>query len=482
MWVGNLVLFKSVIYMSDNDETKLSKQFNIKTVVGNLNVDNEYNITTVYLTSPELMAKANGTAQDVEALLIELRKFKPADLEAKYRELGVVQDELDNIRREVTVLIPLPTPDTTKLSTLTDRLEQLERKVKEYRNLWFIAGAAGTAIGVPIGITIANNFLTSPGKPLETKAEPEELPKTVKPENIQYIAPGNSQFDLLLSELKNPRTGHKRRRELGDVLDKQGDTRPGVGVDADGIPDIEWCAVTPGGRVSVEIDDKLQTFSVAPFLIAKYPVTFAQYEAFVKARDGFNNLMWWRGMPSEYQRQKLDEQYHKGRNKPWDEVSWYQAVAFCRWLNYRLERTKLTFGSNSNSLVIGQNAEIRLPLEWEWQWAAQGSSEKREYPWGRWQDGYANTYDVNLDQTIAVGMYPPGAAKCGALDMSGQVWEWCANKYSKKWENRSLRGGSFLNDLLFAACAYRFNNYPYYSYGYVGFRVVVSSPVSASDL
>jgi formylglycine-generating enzyme required for sulfatase activity len=150
-------------------------------------------------------------------------------------------------------------------------------------------------------------------------------------------------------------------------LDKSGDTRPSVGVRADGLPDILWCPVTTGGRITRKIDDKPQTFSVAPFFIVKYPVTFAQSEAFVKARDGFNNLAWWKGFPSEYQRQKLAEQYHKGSNKPCDEFSWYQTVAFCRWLNYRFEGSKLSFGDSGNRSIIGQNAEIRLPTEWEWQ-------------------------------------------------------------------------------------------------------------------
>jgi hypothetical protein len=72
-------------------------------------------------------------------------------------------------------------------------------------------------------------------------------------------------------------------------------------------------------------------------------------------------------------------------------------------------------------------------------------------------------------------MYPQGTAKCGAMDMSGNIWEWCANKYSKSENWRSLRGGSFDFSQHLAACAYRYFDYfPYYPIFTGGFRVVVA--------
>jgi formylglycine-generating enzyme required for sulfatase activity len=258
---------------------------------------------------------------------------------------------------------------------------------------------------------------------------------------------------------------------------------------ADGIPDIEWLPVAPGGKLVIEDhNDKKHTFKVAPFYIARYPVTYAQYEAFVKAEDGYNNPEWWQNFPEEYRPQQLSEQNMKSWNNPRDKISWYQAVAYTRWLNRRLKGRRFPDSGNpgGGEWVIGQGIEVRLPTEWEWQWAAQGGEEQRKYPWGEWQEGYANTSEAGMNRAIGVGLYPQGVAKCGALDMSGQLLEWCMNKYDKpgevradvSGESRVLRGGSFYFVQAYASCGARYDNFPYFDLSYYGFRVVVGAALS----
>lgn len=274
----------------------------------------------------------------------------------------------------------------------------------------------------------------------------------------------------LLRELENVETTHLRRLQIGELLEKVGDPRAGVAVKND-IPDIVWLPVTPGGTVTIKRvwepetpgdEEKVvlvQKINVEPFLIAKYLVTYGQYQAFVDAVDGFTNLTWWQDMPKAYQRQKLDEQRTKLSNNPRDSISWYQCVAFARWMNHRLQGYEYPHPSGKGVLQVGVNAQIRLPAEWEWQWAAQNGVEERPYPWGQINIGYANTVESGLKQAISVGMYPHGAATCGALDMTGNIMEWCAND-KKNLEiidvgnnaSKVLRGGDWGYGIKIASC------------------------------
>ena len=87
-------------------------------------------------------------------------------------------------------------------------------------------------------------------------------------------------------------------------------------------------------------------------------------------------------------------------NHPVVGVSWYEAVAWCRWLTQRLR----TVGE------LAEGQEIRLPTEAEWEWAGRGPDGLR-YPWGNdWQEGVCNSKDANIGHTSAVGLFPAGAS------------------------------------------------------------------------
>ncbi len=247
-----------------------------------------------------------------------------------------------------------------------------------------------------------------------------------------------AQATLLQEEIENVATTARRRLEIGNILAEMGDSRPGVAVKG-GVPDIAWLPVAPGGEIMIprhwrpdapgETEKFIHKgpFHVEPFYIAKYLVTLAQYQAFIDAGDGHGKLIWWQGMPVTYQRQKLAEQQSILANRPRDTISWYQAVAFARWLNHRLQGFELPHPTGQGVMEVEKNAQVRLPTEWEWQWAAQNGVEERPYPWGNFRPNFANTAELGLKQSTAVGMFPQGGAACGALDMAGNLMEWCLN-------------------------------------------------------
>ncbi len=264
--------------------------------------------------------------------------------------------------------------------------------------------------------------------------------------------------DQMLAALDEPATTHEQRAIIGVRLSLLGDPRPGVGLRADGLPDLVWCPV-PGGEVTLE--ENAGTFTVEPFHIAKYPVTYHQYRAFLETSDGFNNRAWWKVLSSQID--KPGRQFNRRDNHPAENLCWLEAMAFCRWLSARL------------------GYEVRLPNEWEWQQAATGGNPANVYPWGpEWDGNCVNTYESKLSRTTAVGLYPQGASPVGALDMSGNVWEWCLNEYDKPqnvtisgYSRRVVRGGSWSSYQAHARAAYR--NYDTPDNLIVGFRLACAS-------
>ncbi|MBC6936737.1 MAG: DUF4062 domain-containing protein [Chloroflexi bacterium] len=268
-----------------------------------------------------------------------------------------------------------------------------------------------------------------------------------------------------------------------------GDPRPGVGVvllsspsgEVPGVrlPDIAWCEI-PAGEFIYQDNERVK---LPTYYIARYPITYAQFQAFLDAPDGFEDDRWWEGLTEQYRKQAMAEQYFKYDNHPRDYVSWYQAVAYCRWLTAKYDEHGLwnTVGAQGLApLHDNRRLLIRLPTEAEWEKAARGT-EGLIYPYGNEFDpAKGNTSETGIGQTSAVGLFPDGALPYGVLDMSGNVWEWCLNEYDHPERTqiagdarRVLRGGSWPYDQYLARAAYRYRLSPYSRYLNLGFRVVL---------
>ena len=290
----------------------------------------------------------------------------------------------------------------------------------------------------------------------------ERLQPNLSELESEFIRP---ESERLLEEIDKTATTHQQRVRIGERLAEIGDPRSGVGLRKDGLPDIVWCKV-PKGKITLVKKKGTFRVDVDAFHIAKYPVTYIQYRSFIAAEDGYRKKGWWKELAER--EDQPGEQFRKFDNHPAENVSWYDAMAFCRWLTEKL------------------GYEVRLPTEWEWQQAATGGDPANEYPWGpEWDSSKANTSESGLSRTTAVGMYPQGASPVGALDMSGNVREWCLNEYEnpKRVEvsgekSRALRGGGWSRGRVYARCAYLLWYYhPDLRYGYVGFRLVCASPI-----
>ena len=169
----------------------------------------------------------------------------------------------------------------------------------------------------------------------------------------------------------------------------------------------------------------------------------------------------------------------KGNRLPVENVNWFDAIKFCNKLSERQGLSPCYSVNNStdtsiwadysdNDVQWNKNADgWRLPTESEWEFAAQENSLYtfsdgdilKDVCW-YYPNSNKHTHEVATKKPNSIGLY----------DMTGNVWEWCWDKYGKHY--RVKRGWSWCSSGLAMSAWYNFPNYRDSEHG---FRIVRNS-------
>ena len=274
-------------------------------------------------------------------------------------------------------------------------------------------------------------------------------------------------------------------------------TQPAPPAVPEGVSVPEGMAYVPGGTVTIGNHEASQskrhdsdarplfTTQVAPFLMDVHPVTVGQFRRFVEdtgyetQAEEFGNAgvlddrrKQWRLVDGATWEQPFGPMGPAApSDHPVTQVSWNDAVAYCKWDGKR------------------------LPTEVEWEHAARGAQNKRQrYAWGdtlvvngqyqanTWQGRFPHYNEVadGYEFTAPVGQF--AKTELGLTDMGGNVWEWTSSWY-RPYEERgepfeptrqsekAQRGGSFQCNQCFGYRVYtRSHSTPETSLFHVGFR------------
>ena len=202
-----------------------------------------------------------------------------------------------------------------------------------------------------------------------------------------------------------------------------------------------------------------------PFYLGKYEVTQAQWRVVMGSNPSTDS-----SEASDYGTRGVGDDY------PVYYVSWNDCQTFIENLN-----------------AMGQGT-FRLPTEAEWEYACRAGTTTRYY-WGDDPsyseiDNYAWYSGNNSPNgTKVVGQKLPNA--WGLFDMSGNLWEWCNDRYSSSYYSNSpatdpqgptsgsyrvARGGNWSSYARYCRSAFRSYDSPVYRYNYIGVRLLRSHP------
>ncbi|MBK8901094.1 MAG: SUMF1/EgtB/PvdO family nonheme iron enzyme [Anaerolineaceae bacterium] len=312
-----------------------------------------------------------------------------------------------------------------------------------------------------------------------------------------------------------------QRVQAGVLLGQIGDPRPAVLT----VDEMPFCCV-PGGPfwLGRTAEAALYEGLDKPYWISVFPVTQAQFAQFVAAGGYALPELWseaatvdrWR--PGEVQdwAQRGWRSGPQGYGRPFNlpnhpvvGITWYEALAFCRWLTQRWRQQQL----------LPEGWQVQLPTEVAWEKAARGGlhipqrplilpvaeavrqadaaavpltdnpAPQRPYP-GQTSltPQTANVNDTAVATSSAVGSFPQ-VSPVGCQEMCGNVWEWTASRFRpypydasdgreapdvKLFDQMVLRGGAYWSDTRAANSTFRARRSPNDQNSSYGFRLMLS--------
>lgn len=216
----------------------------------------------------------------------------------------------------------------------------------------------------------------------------------------------------------------------------------------------------------------------------------------------------------------------KSANHPVYDVNWYECLKWCNARSQKEGRTPVYYTDGAwtqvyavGEVLVGEDSVnwaadgYRLPTEAEWEKAARGGSVGARFSWNDFANQISHaranyfgesglcSYDLSSGYhpdynslpapfTSPAGSFP--ASACGAYDLTGNVWEWCWDRYSSSWYSdagasdpdtrgpaagaaRILRGGAWKYGPNYQRVSYRGKADPGQNADDFGFRTVVKS-------
>jgi formylglycine-generating enzyme required for sulfatase activity len=302
-------------------------------------------------------------------------------------------------------------------------------------------------------------------KDLELQVDLNRSPSPSQPEAPRFKGPQFMQIPATRGWLVQEGKEWRKQEEPITVRGYQEKLAEGVAITMIEIPAGEFLMGSPENEPERYSDEGPQHMvSLRSYFLGQTPVTQAQWEVVAS----------WAKVEIDL---KPYPSYFKGANRPVEQVSWLEAMEFCRRLSFLTGR------------------EYVLPSEAQWEYACRAGTTT-PFAFGEMltpeMANYNATYTYGFGpkglyrkETTEVGRFP--ANRWGLHDMHGNVREWCCDPWHDSYsgapadgsvwshgggETKLLRGGSWYGNPRGCRSAVRGRSKPVNVGDLVGFRVV----------